>query len=152
MAKRSEAFRFALRRVREALKLSQDVFGARLGVSRRTLTRWEVYGELPPIGQRKHIATSFPDAPVPLRAALVQSLALGDRFVVSFDTPAPGPTTPQQAAEVDGAFLELCEGADVAPGRLRAGLVAFLRRVEANGLSLPATRAQLEPKAKPKQL
>jgi hypothetical protein len=74
--------------------------------------RWEVYGELPPIGQRKHIATSFPDAPVALRAALVQSLPLGDRFVVSFDAPAPVPTTPvpttpQQAAEVDGAFLEL---------------------------------------------
>jgi hypothetical protein len=51
---------------------------------------------------------------------------------------------------VDGAFLELCEGADVAPGRLRAGLVAFLRRVEASGLTLPATRAKLEPKAKPK--
>jgi transcriptional regulator with XRE-family HTH domain len=150
MAKRSEAFGFALRRVREALGLSQDVFGARLGVSRRTLTRWEIYGELPPIGQRKHIATSFPDAPVALRAALVQSLPLGDRFVVSFDAPASGPTTPQQAAEVDGAFLELCEGADVAPGRLRAGLVAFLRRVEASALTLPATRAQLEPKPKAK--
>jgi hypothetical protein len=29
---------------------------------------------------------------------------------------------------------------------LRAGLVEFLRRAEASGLSLQATRAQLEPK------
>ena len=157
MGKQSVSFGSALRSVREALRLSQDVFGARLGVSRRTLTRWEIHDELPPIGQRKHIATSFPDAPVELRAALVQSLALGDGFVVSFPEPPPPPAaapasaSPPQSAEVDGAFLELCEGADVAPGRLRAGLVAFLRRVEASGLSLPAARAQLEPKPKPKR-
>jgi hypothetical protein len=52
---------------------------------------------------------------------------------------------------VDGAFLELCESAEIAPGRLRGALVAFLRRVEASGLLLAATRAHLEPKPKPKR-
>ena len=148
MGKRSTSFGQALSAVRKALGLSQDVFGARLGVSRRTLTRWEVHNELPPVGQRKHIATSFPEAPVELRAALVRSLQLGDRFVVSFAAPRATPAAP---GTLDGAFLELCERVDIAPGRLRGALVAFLRRAEASGLSLEEARVQLEPKAaKPK--
>ena len=129
MRKRSEDFGLALRRVREALHLPQDAFGARLGVSRRTLTRWEAHGELPPIGQRKHLATSVPDVPSELRAALVRSLGLDDSFVAAVAAPRP-----------DGAFLELSERLDVPPARLRPALVEFLRRVEAMGLSLPATR------------
>ena len=144
MGKRATSFGSALSAVRNALGLSQDVFGARLGVSRRTLTRWEIHNELPPVGQRKHIATSFPDAPVELRAALVRSLELGERFVVSFAAPRAAPPAP---GTLDGAFLELCERVDVAPGRLRGALVGFLRRAEASGLSLEETRAQLEPKA-----
>lgn len=147
---RSGGFGLSLRAVRAALGMSQDVFGARLGVSRRTLTRWEIYDELPPVGQRKHIATSFPDAPAELRAALVRSLELGDGFVVSFaPPPAPSPapsSSPSPAYALDGAFLELCERADVAPGRLRAALVEFLRRAEASGLSLQAMRTGLEPR------
>jgi transcriptional regulator with XRE-family HTH domain len=144
MGRRSTGFGKALRAVRAALGLSQDVLGARLGVSRRTLTRWEIHDELPPIGQRKHIATSFPDAPHELRVALVRSLALGDAFVAPLVAPPPAPAA--AAVDLDGAFLELCERVDVAPGRLRAGLVSFLRRAEASGLSLQATRAHLEPK------
>jgi transcriptional regulator with XRE-family HTH domain len=134
----------ALRAVRDALGLSQDAFGARIGVSRRTLTRWEIHDELPPIGQRKHIATSFPDAPAELRERLVRSLELGDAFVVSIAHPPLSPG--QVAAAVDGAFLELCERLDVAPGRLRGVLADFLRRAEASGLSLQAMRVQLETK------
>jgi transcriptional regulator with XRE-family HTH domain len=147
MRRRSTGFGVALRAVRAALGLSQDVLGARLGVSRRTLTRWECHDELPPVGQRKHIATSFQDAPYELRAALVRSLALGDGFVASFVAPRPAP--PPAGADLDGAFLELCERVDVAPGRLRAGLVEFLRRAEASGLSLQTTRARLDRPAKP---
>jgi hypothetical protein len=40
---------------------------------------------------------------------------------------------------------------EIAPGRMRAGLVDFLRRAEASGFSLPAARAQLEPKWKAKR-
>src|SRR5579859_3938939 len=150
MAKRSATFGSALRAIRAALGLSQDLFGARLGVSRRTLTRWEIYSELPPVGQRKHLATSFPDAPAELRAALVRSLELPDGFVVSSGTtlaapPTARPTQPDAAA-LDGSFLELCERVEIAPGRLRAGLVDFLRSAEASGFSLPAVRAHLEPK------
>jgi len=69
---------------------------------------------------------------------------------VSFGAPRPAPPAapapPQPAGALDGAFLELCERADVAPGRLRPGLVEFLRRAEASGFSLEAVRGQLEPK------
>jgi transcriptional regulator with XRE-family HTH domain len=152
MGDRSGSFGLALQAVRAALKLSQDGFGARLGVSRRTLTRWEIYDELPPVGQRKHIATSFPDAPADLRAALVQSLQLDARFVASLTAAAPTPApslaaAPPSVATLDSALLDLCERVDVAPGGMRVALVEFLRRAEALGLSLQATRAALEPRA-----
>jgi transcriptional regulator with XRE-family HTH domain len=150
MARRSTGFGLALQRVRHALRLSQDAFGARLGVSRRTLTRWEIYEELPPIGQRKHIATSFPEAPHELRAALVRSLGLDDAFVASVVEPRAAPIVATAShpppGAIDGPFLELCEQVGVAPGPLRAGLVAFLQRAEASGFSLQTARAQLEPK------
>ncbi len=143
-ARRSAGFGLALYAVRAALELSQDSFGARLGVSRRTLTRWEFHDELPPVGQRKHIATSFPDAPADLRAALVRSLQLDAGFVESLSAPVVA-AAPLPA--LDAALLALCERADVAPGRMRVALVEFLRTAEAMGLSLEATRAALEPKA-----
>jgi transcriptional regulator with XRE-family HTH domain len=151
MGERTVSFGRALSAVRAALGLSQDDFGARLGVSRRTLSRWEIHDELPPVGQRKHIATSFPEAPAELRAALVRSLQLDDRFVatlaaaVSTQTP-PLATAPLPAGALDGALLELCERVEVAPGRLRVALVAYLRRAEATGVSLQALRASLEPR------
>ncbi|HEY3821584.1 MAG TPA: helix-turn-helix transcriptional regulator [Polyangiaceae bacterium] len=152
MARRGDAFGFALQAVRGALRLTQDGLGARLGVSRSTLTRWEIHDELPPIGQRKHIATSFPDVPSELRAALIRSLALDDAFVASLDPPRAPPSPPASPAlppgALDGAFLELCESADVPPARLRAGLIAFLLRAEATGLTLEGARAQLHPAAK----
>ncbi len=151
MADRSESFGLALSALRAALKLSQDDFGARLGVSRRTLSRWEIHDELPPVGQRKHIATSFPDAPAELRAALVRSLELDARFVASLLAPVPAPAPAIAAAPsvatLDGALLDLCERVDVAPGGMRVALVEFLRRAEALGLSLQATRTAIEPKA-----
>ncbi|MGH7298190.1 MAG: helix-turn-helix domain-containing protein [Polyangiaceae bacterium] len=153
MGQQAPSFGMALCAVRQALGMSQDVFGARLGVSRRTLTRWEAHDELPSVAQRKHLATSFPDVPVELRAALVRSLGLGEGFVASMagsqhaaSPPAAVVDAASAAAIVDGAFLELCEAVDVAPGRLRAGLVAFLRRIEASGVSLPEARARLAPK------
>jgi DNA-binding XRE family transcriptional regulator len=154
MRKKAAGFGLALQGVRSALRLSQDAFGARLGVSRRTLTRWEIHDELPPVGQRKHIATSFPDVPFELRAALIRSLALDDAFVAPLiappaphvPSPAPAPALHLPPGALDGAFLDLCERVGVAPGPLRAALVEFLRRAEASGLSLQATRAQLEPR------
>ena len=60
MGHRSASFGLALRAVRAGLGLSQDDFGARLGVSRRTLSRWEIHDELPPVGQpRAPLADHF---------------------------------------------------------------------------------------------
>jgi transcriptional regulator with XRE-family HTH domain len=149
MGKRAAGFGLALQRVRSALGLSQDAFGARLGVSRRTLTRWEIHEELPPLPQRKHIATSFPDVAADLRAALARSLQLDDAFVASLSAPTPVATVPAAVVEggaVDAAFLELCERLELPPGRLRTPLAEFVRRAEASGLSLATIRARLEPK------
>ncbi len=148
MGKRQESFGVALAAVRGALEQSQTQFGARFGVSRRTLTRWEAHDELPPEPMRKHIATSIPDAPAELREALVRSMGLGGAFL-ALAAPAPAATAPAAVASVDpaaldGAYLDLCERAEVPPGRLRRPLVEFLRRAEASGLSLAATRTVLE--------
>jgi hypothetical protein len=123
-------------------------------VSRRTLTRWECHDELPPLAQRRHLATSFPDVSAELRDALIASLELDERSVASLFAPprAPSPggvaSGPpalgfDAAAVFDGAFFELCDGLDVAPGRLRAGLAVFLARIGASGVSLEQARARL---------
>jgi DNA-binding XRE family transcriptional regulator len=149
MTKRPVGFGLALQAVRAALGLSQDEFGARLGVTRRTLTRWEIHDQLPPVAQRKHIATSFPDAPPEPRAMLIRSLQLDEAFVASLaaQSAATPMSAPSSAAGLDGAFLQLCERVDVAPGRVRGALVEFLRRAAASGLSLQMTCAELESKA-----
>ena len=147
--KRSHTFGVTLRQIRDALRLTQPELGARLGVSQRTITRWEVHGDLPPLGQRKHLATSFPDVPHALRAALARSLELDEAFVAGHAAP-PAPAPVAQAPSpgaLDGAFLELAERIGVAPGPLRAALVDFLRRAEAMGLTVQATRGLMEPKA-----
>ncbi len=147
MGKRSLSFGHALQAVRASLGLSQGALGVRLGVSRRTLTRWEIHDELPPIPQRKHLATSFPDVPGELAEALARAMELDEGFVASVAAARAAssgvPPMPSPGA-LDGALLELCESADVAPGRLRPALVGFLRRAEALGLSLPSTRMALE--------
>lgn len=107
-----------LRAVRTALGLSQDEFGARLGVWRRTLTRWEIHNEMPPVPQRKHIAASLSGAPSHLRAVLVRSLGLHESFAAPLAVaPAAPPAAP---ALLDGAFFALCERVDVSPARMRA--------------------------------
>ena len=158
VAEKNDRFGLALRRVRDALRLSQPQFGARLGVSRRTLTRWEIHDELPPGPRRLHVALSFPDVPVHLRTALARSMGIDEAVVAPPPAPTPGPPgvdharqplSAHEAATVDAAFLALCERADVAPGRLRAALVAFLERAAASGLPLAAIAAQLAPSATP---
>jgi transcriptional regulator with XRE-family HTH domain len=139
--RKSKRFAAAFNAARTALGLSQREIGLRLGVARRTLTRWEIDGDLPPLGQRKHIATSFADAPAEVRAALVASLELDEAFVLSLAVPererAPA------GHDLNGALLAICEQLDVSPGRVRAALLDFLGRLDAMGLSVQAVRASL---------
>jgi len=144
MSKDNASLDSSLMALRVALRLSKTELGARLGVSRKTIARWENDGEMPPIGQRKHVATSFPDAPPHLHAALVRALGLDPSFAASLAPSSPAPSN--AASVVDGAFLALCERADASPVRMRAALLDFLRRAEEGGLSLASTRALLEPK------
>jgi transcriptional regulator with XRE-family HTH domain len=140
MSKTNEAFGTALANLRHALHLSQDELGARLGVSRRTLTRWEVHGELPPIGQRKHLATAFPDAPPKLVADLIRTLGLGAEFAVRI----PGASSPNvDPALVDEAFFSMAEQLDIGPKRLREALIAFLGRLREGGLTIDAACVRL---------
>ena len=81
----------------------------------------------------------------------MRALDLDDGCVASLSTsraapPAVSPAVLTAAAVIDGACLALCEQVDVAPGRLRGGLVEFLRRIEAGGVTLDATREHLAPK------
>ena len=154
MARGRGSFAQSMCDVRSAMGWTQDQMGGRLGVSRRTLTRWECHDELPPIGVRKHIATALWDAPANLRMALVRALGLDDAFVEAVIAPraVPAPPPPPPAPElIDGAFLELCERANVAPGQLRAALADFLRRADASGFSMASACVALERRAPAKQ-
>jgi transcriptional regulator with XRE-family HTH domain len=148
MPPRSKAFAQALRSVRKSLGESQDTFGARLDVARRTLTRWEIRGELPPMAQRKHLATVLGDVRRDLQDELLESLELGDEFaaLVSERAPDTQPRDPAAAlAGVDAAVLAMAEELDVGPRKLRAALTRLLVRLEAAGLSLAAARGVVDP-------
>ena len=147
--KKNEKFGVALLALRESLGLAQEAFGSRIGVSRRTLTRWEAHGELPPVAQRKHIATAFPEAPAELRAALVASLDLGGDFEAM--VAGPGSLEPAPDA-LDSALLAMAEQLDMGPGRLRGALLGFLRRVQESGLPIEAACALIGPPAGKKRV
>jgi transcriptional regulator with XRE-family HTH domain len=144
MSKRNADFGSSLTALRVALRLSKSELAARLRVSSKTIGRWENDGEMPPLAQRKHLASSFSDAPSHLHAALVDALELDPSFAASLAPSSPASSS--AASVVDGALLALCERADVSPARMRAVLADFLRRIEQAGLSLASTRALLEPK------
>jgi hypothetical protein len=113
MSKRSAAFGTALRAVHQWLGLTKVAFAARLGVSTRTILRWEDYDELPPVPQRTRLALSFPDVPVQLRAALARAMELDEAFVLThaapplppIDAPPPAPP-PGLSLEATRALLE----------------------------------------------
>ena len=147
-SKRNPAFGLALQAVRNALRLSQDTFGARLGVSRRTLTRWEIHNELPPVAQRKHIATSFPEAPSELRKALVESLGLDEQFAVQVTKAKAGEAVP---GALEAALLAMAEHLDIGPKRVRDALHEFVTRAHEGGLTLESIRRSLAAKPEKKK-
>jgi DNA-binding XRE family transcriptional regulator len=145
--RKSRAFAIALRALRDSLDESQGTFGARLGVTQRTMTRWEVDGELPPLAQRKHLATVLGGARPDLVAPLHAALGLPADFVQML-APAPmasaAPVSTDAArAALDTAVATMAEDLDVGPRKLRAAVVELLRCLQETGLPLEAARLLL---------
>jgi transcriptional regulator with XRE-family HTH domain len=162
--RRSEAnaFAIALRRLRDEMSWSQDALGARLGVSRRTLTSWECGYWLPPHKQRVQIVLSLKEAPPghvldladglgvssdPAAAFLLEEFrqALNeDEAEPSPDPPAPArprPSPEQLRAATDAVVREAADVLDARPNDLRALVVRVLAVCGELGATLEEARA-----------
>jgi transcriptional regulator with XRE-family HTH domain len=139
--------------VRNALGESQSTFGGRFGVSRRTLTRWESDGELPPVAQQIHLAVELRHVDAALLRPLLASMVHLHEDVVALVTSATVRTEtlpPATAkAQVDGALALMAEELDIGPRKLRAALATLVERLHAAGVAMDGARGALASRVEP---
>ncbi len=134
----------ALRACRVALEHGQHELAARLGVSRRTLSRCEFDDQQPPVAERERVMTWLADAPPHLVRALANAWGIA--------TPPqamPPPVVTNEAIHVGlgGIVFKGADDLDVSPRRLRAVLIDLLKETERLQLAPRAAREQLEANA-----
>jgi transcriptional regulator with XRE-family HTH domain len=130
-----------LGRARLALHESQTDFGARFGVSKRTIIRWEAAASVP-----FDLATvrALAQAVYPRDPEVASEIAAeAGHTLASFGiAPAVAPS-PER---MDRVVLAAAEAADVSPVTIRRALTAALDRATSLGLSLDEMRATLAPR------
>jgi len=137
--------------VRNALGESQSTFGGRFGVSRRTLTRWESDGELPPVAQQIHLAVELRHVDAALLRPLLASMVDLHEDVVALVTSATvrTETLATAKAQVDGALALMAEELDTGPRKLRAALATLVERLHAAGVAMDGARGALASRVEP---
>ena len=137
--------------VRNALGESQSTFGGRFGVSRRTLTRWESDGELPPVAQQIHLAVELRHVDAALLRPLLASMVDLHEDVVALVTSATvrTETLATAKAQVDGALALMAEELDIGPRKLRAALATLVERLHAAGVAMDGARGALASRVEP---
>jgi transcriptional regulator with XRE-family HTH domain len=146
----------AIGRIRRELGVDQEVFGRRMGVSGRTLSRWETGRVVPTRAQCEamlpFLAGASPESvrafeeaaglrdPAPPHAAPEPSPDSPDSSHASRPSPAPAAALPDLHAAVDDAVRAYAEDLDVSARRLRLVLAMFLGDLER--LALPVPRAR----------
>jgi transcriptional regulator with XRE-family HTH domain len=133
----------ALRDCRRALKFTQRAFAKQIGVSTRTLSRWEFDDHHPPIAERNRVMTWVAHAP----PALVRTLAYAWQVAVPPQAALP-PPEPPAPPPLEAALYDAAEEHDIGPRRLRAAIIHLLRAIERTQLTPTAAREQLEARAK----
>lgn len=141
----------ALQLLRDSYKISQGDMAAKLGVSLRTMQRWELGHRLPTREQLTRIAGAIMrddrDRAEDLAAGFGTSLEiLGFEPAASDDTtpPPPPPATPPREA-IELALYVAAEQLDVRPSAARAPFVAFLNKLGALGVSCAEAARVLAP-------
>jgi hypothetical protein len=141
MKTKREEFATALCAARTALNMNQAEFGALVDAAPRSLSRWEVHGELPHPAQRTHMIVKLaPRLAAPLLVALANAMGVDASLDVA--TLAARSARSHSGLQRDGArsaldaaLLSLAEDLDVSPRKVRPALGKFLLRLELSGLT-----------------
>jgi transcriptional regulator with XRE-family HTH domain len=165
----TDRFRIAVLRLRAEKKWTQGQLGAKLGVSKRTLSHWECGHWLPPFKQRVHLVLSLHELPPehvleiadglgvslhpavepllkPYRDALYGESEDESPPPVAAPPPEPPPPRPspeQVRAALDAVVRDAADGMNVLANDLRATIDRALAASEALGGTLADTREAL---------
>ncbi len=146
MPEHNQGLAFVLRAIRKELGMNQATFSAKVDASTRSLSRWEVDGDLPPPAQRTHIAIKLaPLVSTKRLAELVEALELEDWINAAALCARARPTEGRgaSAGDIEAALFALAEDLDVGAGKVRPAVAKLLARLEATGLTLADLRAGL---------
>lgn len=135
------AFARTLHAVRQALRLTQTELATDLGITARTLMRWEQGHVVLGQAEQRLIIQVLAKRDAQQASKLAASLqgTLEDYGVTL--PPAPSKAAPRQAANL--ALYEAAEAADLSPARLRAATLDLLARLDAQGISLTDAQSLL---------
>jgi len=125
-----------LRDIRRRLDLTQQGFGEQLGVTTRTVSRWEIGRTRPP-------RTIVPRALALLRA---RDPDAADRLGLEAALPTAVAQEDARRGSLDTAVYLVADALDVSPRRARQVLATFVTHLVAAGFTLTDARARLAAK------
>jgi transcriptional regulator with XRE-family HTH domain len=122
-----------LKDIRARLHLTQRALAQKLGVTTRTVNRWETGG------------TEAPASVVPRAVALLRARDPGAADRLAIEAKLPGALAQEEARRValDHAVYAAADALDVSPRRAREVLALFLTHLVAAGLGAADARARL---------
>ena len=136
-----------------ALGLSQGALGHRLGVSRRTMSRW-VHGTTLSAHHAAQLATLVhpADPTLAARVAALHGETLESLGLEKPPAPPPPPPAPPEppAHMVDVVVCAAAEALDVSPRAVRGALLAAFRRAREAGLTIEQVERLLTPAPPPR--
>jgi transcriptional regulator with XRE-family HTH domain len=132
-----------LRDARAKLGLEQRELAERMGVSGRTLGRWEQDEGTPSRRQLDTVVRTFAVLDGDTWRTIVAGLGMSIEAALDAcpaQRPLPRATDAQARAALDAAVRRCAEDADVSPRRLRAALATLLAEVDRLGLDAAHAR------------
>lgn len=122
-----------LKDIRTRLAITQRALGQKLGVTTRTVNRWEG-GE-----------TEMPASTIPRALALLRTRdpAVADRLAIEAKVPGALAQEEARRTAIDHAVYAAADALDVSPRRARKVLGTFLTHLVAAGLGAVDARARL---------
>ena len=138
-----DSFSNVLRHVRSATQWTQRELARRLGISTKTLGRYENDGVMPPAARRHGIVHALRGINPALLARVARSLDVADDFVEGLPQAPRVVDAGVVRGVVERAVLEAAERVDAGPGRTRAALQTFLARLAEAGIDRDAAHRVL---------
>jgi transcriptional regulator with XRE-family HTH domain len=129
-----DSFSVVLFSVRAATQWTQRELAFRLGISAKTLARYESGRVMPPASRRHGIVHALSILDPALLARVARSLGVADDFVQGLPRAPHVVDAGVAQGVVERAVLEAAERVDAGPGRTRAALQTFLARLAQAGI------------------